>query len=148
MYVHQAQVSWFHGVMRCDQVPYRSYLRNQFMASFDAYLDICRRVNQKLDEALGYDLNNRLRRVCPACFKRVPGEEGLKFSVLLSIDGNNSLKRVGSAARGSEERYDSRSMRSGRWLPPDEVDQFKDEILNMVRLYSIHWYNPEFTLIE
>jgi hypothetical protein len=45
-------------LFRACQVPYRKYLRNQFMVSFDAYLEICRRVNQKLDDALGYDSSN------------------------------------------------------------------------------------------
>lgn len=108
------------------------------MVSFDAYLEICRRVNQKLDDALGYDSSNRLQRVCPACFNRVPGEEEQEFSVLLSIDGNNSLKRISSTIRGKEELSDSRSIRSNRWLASDEVDQFKDEVLNTVKLPCIH----------
>ena len=125
-------------MLRACQVPYRKYLRNQLMACFDAYLEICRRVDQKLDEALGYDSSNRLPRVCPACFKRIPGEDEQEFSVLLSIDGNNSLKRISSAIRGMEALSDSRSIHSNWWLAADEVDRFKDEVLNTVSniLYS------------
>lgn len=122
---------------RSYQVPYRSYLRNQLVTSFDAYLDICRRVDQQLNEALGYDSSGRLSRACPACFKRVPGEPELDFSVLVSIDGNNSLKRIGTKIRGSEELQDLRSIKSERWLAPEEVDVFKNEVPNLVRLYHI-----------
>ncbi|KAF8330271.1 hypothetical protein F5887DRAFT_1064156 [Amanita rubescens] len=113
-----------------QNVPYHQYLRNQFMASFDAYLEIRQRVKQKLDEVLGYNSGNRLSRACPACFKRVPGEQEQEFSVLLSIDGNNSLKRISASIRGTQEMPDSRSIQSDRWITSHEVDQFKDEVLN------------------
>ena len=140
-HLHNVRTSflfWFRELFRACQVPYRKYLRNQFMVLYDAYLEICRRVNQKLDEVLRYNSSNRLPRVCPACFNRVQGEQEQEFSVLLSIDGNNSLKRISSTIRGMEELSDSRSIRSNRWLASDEVDQFKDEVLNTVKLPRIH----------
>ena len=94
-------------------------------------------MDQQLNEALGYDSSGRLSRACPACFKRVPGEPELDFSVLVSIDGNNSLKRIGTKIRGSEELQDLRSIKSERWLAPEEVDVFKNEVPNLVRLYHI-----------
>jgi hypothetical protein len=44
------------------------------------------------------------------------------------MDGNNSLKLVDSAFRAGSVRTDSRSSASRRWISPEEVDIFKDEV--------------------
>ena len=40
------------------------------------------------------------------------------------MDGNNSLKHVGSALQDCDEIPDSRQVTSERWLSPDEVNVF------------------------
>ncbi|RDB19588.1 hypothetical protein Hypma_013286 [Hypsizygus marmoreus] len=110
-------------------VPYFPYLSTQFSAAYDAYLEICRRVDHQINAALGYDApNSRLLRSCPACFYKLEGEPELEFSSFVSIDGNNSLKRLGTTVRGLSERIDTRNSLSDRWLTPEEVDRFKDEV--------------------
>jgi hypothetical protein len=52
----------------------------------------------------------------------------MEFSSFVSIDGNNSLKRLGASVRGVNDRIDSRTVLSDRWLMPEEVDRFKDEV--------------------
>lgn len=93
------------------------------------YLRICRDVDRQLDEKLGIvDGNSRLRHICPPCFYRLEDEPNLSFSTLVSMDGNNSLKRVEASIRGHNERLDSREIVSHRWISSNEVDQFANEV--------------------
>ena len=75
-------------------MPYRPYLFDQLSRAFDAYLEILHRVNQKIQVALNRNTQEwRLQNECPACFHRLEDEPKLSFDWLVSIDGNNSLKR-------------------------------------------------------
>ena len=88
-----------------------------------------------VNESLGYTTAaSRLLRLCPPCFYKLEGEPELEFSNFLSIDGNNSLKRLGTSVHGVNDRLDTRSIISNRWVPPEEVDLFKDEVRLRVRL--------------
>ena len=44
------------------------------------------------------------------------------------MDGNNSLKRIHSAARGHVELPDSRHILSDRWLSAAQVNKFSNEV--------------------
>ena len=122
-----------------NQEPYIPYLSTQFSNTFDAYLDICHWVDQQVNDSLGYSTAfEHLRHACPPCFYKLKDEPELEFSSLVSIDGGNSLKRVGTAVRGVSARLDTRSIMSDRWLPPEEVDQFKDEVKPRVSGASVH----------
>jgi hypothetical protein len=44
------------------------------------------------------------------------------------MDGNNSLRRMGDAIRNVNVRLDTRTISSDRWINPDYVDRFKDEV--------------------
>ncbi|KAF8331610.1 hypothetical protein F5887DRAFT_1063993 [Amanita rubescens] len=106
-------------------IPYHSYLRNQLMEVYDVYLEICCRVDARIDKALKHDSFNRLARQCPACFTHAPGErDGGEFSVLVAMDGNNSLKCISSKVRAHNELPDSRQIVSERWLTREMVDKF------------------------
>ncbi|KAF8344863.1 hypothetical protein F5887DRAFT_1061987 [Amanita rubescens] len=110
-------------------VPFQPYLQKQFTDAFDIYLEICRRVDKKLDEKVGYlTPTTRLARRCPLCFYKLQDEPNLDFSVLVTMDGNNSLKRIGPTVRKREELFDSRTIDSDRWLTAEEVDHFKNEV--------------------
>jgi hypothetical protein len=101
----------------------------QFSIAYDAFLEICRRVDNRIDASLGYNTpNSRLLRSCPSCFYKLENEPELEFSSFVSIDGNNSLKRLGTSVRGRLERVDTRNPLSDRWLTSEEVDAFKDEV--------------------
>jgi hypothetical protein len=50
--------------------------------------------------------------------------------MLVSIDGNNSLKLVDSSFRYGKPRADDRELSIPRWLTTEEVDKFKDEVTN------------------
>lgn len=99
------------------------------MVAFDIYLAICHRVDKKIRTKLGYDTpHTRLIQQCPPCFFKLQGEPDLEFSVLVTMDGNNSLKRVGATPREHEELFDSRTIDSNHWIGAEEVNHFKDEV--------------------
>jgi len=90
---------------------------------------MCQNVDKQVDAALGY--NTRAARIlqsCPCCFYKLEGEAELDFSCFVSIDGNNSLKRLGMSVLGKTDRLDSRTISSDRWVSIEEVDKFKDEV--------------------
>ncbi|KAG1795023.1 uncharacterized protein HD556DRAFT_1431731 [Suillus plorans] len=85
-------------------IPYRSYLNAQFSDAYDIYLEILHRVDVLINQALNRDsLNWRLLNSCPCCFYKLEDEENMALEWLVTMDGNNSLKR---------------------WI----VDKFKDEV--------------------
>jgi hypothetical protein len=111
------------------QIPYRAYLATQFSIAYDVYLDIQRWVDVKIQAALGHDTPNyRLLNACPPCFYKLDDEPQLKFSFFCSLNGNNSLKRMGAAMHNTTARVDTRSIVSDCWLSPHEVNRFKDEV--------------------
>ncbi|KAI0245147.1 hypothetical protein BJV78DRAFT_1140924 [Lactifluus subvellereus] len=110
-------------------VPYQSYLCQQFSDAFDIYLEILHHVDLRVSEALGRNGPKwHLWNTCPACFYKLEGEPSLQFSFLCEMDGNNSLKCVDISTRGQAERPDSRNFHMDYWLTPVEVDAFKDEV--------------------
>jgi hypothetical protein len=132
--VNQSRSNYLRKKVNIDiQVPYAPYLCTQFSVAYDAYLDICRCVDQQINTALGYNTpTSRLLRSCPCCFYKLQGEPEMEFSSFVSIDGNNSLKHLGTSVRGINDRIDSRTVISDRWLTPEEVDRFKDEVKSRV----------------
>ncbi|KAG1789934.1 uncharacterized protein HD556DRAFT_1243055 [Suillus plorans] len=122
----QAQVK---SLCFLHDTPYRPYLNAQFSAAYDIYLEILHRVKQRHRGALNHDtLNWRMLNSCPACFYKLEDEPVLEFDWLVSIDGNNSLKRWNSTIYGSNPRIDSRKARSDYWIDTCDVDRFKDEV--------------------
>jgi len=82
-------------------MPYRPYLNVQLTAAYDAYLNILDHVDRRLKKALGRDTDNwRMLNSCPACFYKLEDEPVLDIDWLVSIDGNNSLKRWDTSTYG------------------------------------------------
>ncbi|KAJ6470477.1 hypothetical protein C8R45DRAFT_1055093 [Mycena sanguinolenta] len=124
----------------CDMhgVPYRPYLCQQFSIAYDLYLDIRRRTDERVMQALGRDSNGRLKHACPACTYKLEGEDELIFDMLTTMDGNDSLKRVlrrekpGMAQEEadeptlakSSERLDNRDAGDGYYISRDRVDRW------------------------
>ncbi|KAF8156503.1 hypothetical protein K438DRAFT_2075523 [Mycena galopus ATCC 62051] len=109
----------------CDLhgVPYQPYLREQFSIAYDLYLE------------LRCQTDHRVNHTCPACMYKLEGEEDLIFSMLVTMDGNDSLKRVLRPTKtdGSEEepvlgpskeREDSRDGGEDYFLSREEVDKW------------------------
>ncbi|KAJ7612125.1 hypothetical protein FB45DRAFT_1037051 [Roridomyces roridus] len=112
-------------------VPPRSTMHQHFSIAFDLYLDLRRRTETQVLRSLGRDSPAwRMKNCCPACTYKLEGEDQLIFSMLVTMDGNDSLKRVlrrGPDADGpgdSNERYDDRDASDGYYLPREKVDEW------------------------
>ncbi|KAF9030501.1 hypothetical protein BJ165DRAFT_1417723 [Panaeolus papilionaceus] len=124
----------------CDvqQQPYHSYISKQFSICYDTYLDILHGMDMDVQRALGRaDPKWRLKHACIPCTYKLEGEDKLKFSMLVTMDGNDSLKRLirqekedlegGASGEGqdeSAERPDPRKVH--------EVDKWACESVDMI----------------
>ncbi|KAJ7204522.1 hypothetical protein C8J57DRAFT_1542249 [Mycena rebaudengoi] len=129
----------------CDlhRVPFRPYLMQQFSIAYDVYLDLHRRADRKVKEALGRDASWRQRNPCPACTYKLEGEGDLIFEMLMTMDGNDSLKHVlrrepaddnveGSVGKLSECK-DTRDAGDGFFLDHAMVDEWaKTKVADML----------------
>jgi len=69
-----------------------------------------------------------MQNVCPPCLYKTESEPYLKYSFLVAMDGNNSLKLFDSDLHPGQQRADDGVSYSLRWITQEEVDQFKDEV--------------------
>ncbi|KAK7040677.1 hypothetical protein VNI00_009583 [Paramarasmius palmivorus] len=116
-------LQYLHGMAR------ETYLEDQLRIAYDEYLAILREVNNLSLGALERQSEaSQIMRICPPCTYRVKNEAPLVPSILLAMDGNNSLKQVDPKYRSGQPREDDRELVDHRWLEEDFVDQFKDEV--------------------
>ncbi|KAF6754506.1 hypothetical protein DFP72DRAFT_1068533 [Ephemerocybe angulata] len=111
----------------CDlyQKPYHRQWRIALADAFDVFLTIKGRVDAQIAEALGRQSGNwRVLNACPPCTYELEKEPELRYRVLMSVDGNNSARRVDSRFR---KAGDTRHFSSDYFLDPVEVDKFKLE---------------------
>ena len=111
------------------QVPFGRWLSRQFSIAYDLYLDIRRRVDSLIQVALKRDAPNwRLQNACPACTFKLKDEPKLKFDMLFTMDGNDSLKRV--LRRGDKgldvERPDDRFLDTDYYVTRKDVDRWAE----------------------
>ncbi|KAJ3775255.1 hypothetical protein FB446DRAFT_638291 [Lentinula raphanica] len=125
----------------CDiqAVPFKPYLQTQFSIAFDLYLQVLSLVNSRVLAALGRDSPDwRLANACPCCLYSVEGEPKLRYRLLATWDGNNSLKRLRRTERfdavddlpqlgKSRERPDTRTAGGDYYLSREEVDRWSRE---------------------
>ncbi|KAG0702024.1 hypothetical protein DFH29DRAFT_999672 [Suillus ampliporus] len=110
----------------CDlqNVNYHSCYHEQFSIAFDTFLAILREVRQRTDYALGReDPKWRATHMCVCCTYKLPDEKPLVPSILVSHDGNNSLKRIASVAT-----MDQCVFHSSYILSHNFIDKFKDKV--------------------
>ncbi|KAG7087263.1 hypothetical protein E1B28_013242 [Marasmius oreades] len=126
----------------CDihGIPFRSYLTQQFSICFDLFFailaDVRALVEQKLER---HSETWRLQNACPCCTYRLEGEKELNYSMLFTMDGNDSLKRIARRNAGeqgqlgaSKERLDSREGGGGYFLSREEVDEWSKGMLEEI----------------
>jgi hypothetical protein len=107
------------------------------------YLETLSTVDRRVDKELGRDAPDwRLKNACPGCTYHLDGEQKLIFSMLTTMDGNNSLKRIlrkdrtfdeeGNATRGKSQCPDPRTTDSGGsyFLTRDKVDLWAKEMID------------------
>ncbi|KAJ7017835.1 hypothetical protein C8F04DRAFT_1199860 [Mycena alexandri] len=112
------------------------YLQTQFSAVYDLFLRVKEVVRHQVAQLLGRDGPDwRLQNACPACLYKVKGEAALNPPFFLTMDGNNSLKRVeqqegyttadGVKVSGeSVEAIDDRAAPRDYYIPAADVDRF------------------------
>lgn len=81
----------------------------------------------------------RLRHACPACTYKLKDEKPLLYSLLFTMDGNDSLKRIHRRevdkegnARASSEYADNRDVRGDFYLTREAVDAWANEAIHDV----------------
>jgi hypothetical protein len=112
-----------------NQVPHSPYLADQLSNAYDCYLVIIRETDRRICIELGReDRKWAMKNVCAPCLYKTEDEPKLKFEFLATMDGNNSLKLIDSTYRAGSVRMDSRKLELPRWIKPEDVDIFKDEV--------------------
>lgn len=136
----------------CDLygVAYRTSLRDVFSSSYDLYLRLREEVDARVSKALNRDNTWRRKNACSACTYQLENEEKLIFKILVTMDGNDSLKRIvrralkesqevddedtGELAEGDDEaapgisieREDGRKHQGPHYLSREAADKFED----------------------
>ncbi|KAF6742162.1 hypothetical protein DFP72DRAFT_994580 [Ephemerocybe angulata] len=77
-----------YGVCYCPS------LRSAFSNCYDVYLRLRRETESRVKCSLNRTGQWRRNNACAACTYHLSGEEKLKFSMLVTMDGNDSLKRI------------------------------------------------------
>ncbi|KIK93029.1 hypothetical protein PAXRUDRAFT_42346, partial [Paxillus rubicundulus Ve08.2h10] len=76
--------------------------------AYNVYLDILHQVDMHVKTALGQNTANwRLLNACPACFYKLEDKPFMEVSWLVTMDGNNSLKRWDSTQDNMGHRHDT-----------------------------------------
>jgi hypothetical protein len=106
--------------------------------------------------ALGRDSPDwRLRHACPACTYKLKNEHDLLYSLLFTMDGNDSLKRILRRVLGeddvpgpSSERTDSRTVDDDFYLTREYVDQWANEAFEDLMATENQVHFKPFSLIH
>lgn len=90
----------------CDLsgVAYWPGLRKAFSSCYDVYIKLLREADGRLMRALCRTGMWRRKNACSACTYELKGEQELRFKILVTMDGNDSLKRV--LRRSLDTSYD------------------------------------------
>ncbi|KAF5341224.1 hypothetical protein D9611_005927 [Ephemerocybe angulata] len=134
---HLALQPFIKGMCDMQGLPFSRGYSDKFTIAYDLYLQLVDEVEKKVLDALKRDSPNwRLKNACPACTYRLEGEPKLVYAMLVTMDGNDSLKRVarrlgllGDAEEGEDTRVgpsrnveDKRSVSSTYYLTRAQVD--------------------------
>ena len=128
--------------------PFKPYLCRQFGISYDLYLRIRAGVDQRVQIALKRNTPDwKLRHACPPCTYELEDEPKLKFRMLYTVDGNDSLKRIirredpplvtgieeetpaHPILNPSKELTDTREIETNSYLTNKQVDKWSKETL-------------------
>ena len=83
---------------------YKLLLTHQFTVAFNVYMSILDSVDLKVHVALNRDGPGwQLQNACPCCTYCLQDEPKLRYSMLFSVDGNNSLKHLLRRDQGSTD---------------------------------------------
>jgi hypothetical protein len=121
-------------------------------------------VDQRVQVALGRnDAGWRLRHACPCCTHKLVGEPELVFDMLVTMDGNDSLKRVQRRAAAPidpgegdtplmgqpNERQDERTVGDEYYIHRETVDRWeRDLVLQWIKEHSDEIVSFTFILLS
>ncbi|KAJ7776375.1 hypothetical protein B0H16DRAFT_1659775 [Mycena metata] len=129
--------AWMKTIADLHGAAFKPYRAQQFSIAYDVFSESLENVDTRVMHALGRDKPDwRLTNCCSGCMYKLEGEEELEFSMLVTMDGNDSLKRVlrkeaqdfdedGNLIPGeSKERFDPRTAAAGKdyFIPREKVD--------------------------
>ncbi|EKM77186.1 hypothetical protein AGABI1DRAFT_43811, partial [Agaricus bisporus var. burnettii JB137-S8] len=154
---HMSIQAFVRGLCNFHRLHFRPYFSVQFSICYDLYLEIRASIASSINACLGRDTSNwRLKNACPACTYRLDGEDALIHNMLVTMDGNDSLKRVirkdtyidpadatGQATTIVKETLDTRKVIGDYYLARETVDRWaKDRVMDAIREGSIDADNP------
>ncbi|KAJ7027031.1 hypothetical protein C8F04DRAFT_1295641 [Mycena alexandri] len=114
--------AWMKTIADLHGLPFKPYRAQQFSAAYDLYLAVLKRVKLRVRRVLGRNGPKwRMENCCPSCMLKVEDEEELTFSILVTMDGNDSLKRV---FRREAAEYDD----DGNPLPSVSKERFDPRV--------------------
>ncbi|KAJ7029742.1 hypothetical protein C8F04DRAFT_1211894 [Mycena alexandri] len=115
---------WMKTIAELHGTAFKPYSAQQFSIGYDAYCALLEKADSRVMKALSRDELNWRRKNCyPGCMYKLEGEEELEFSMLVTMDGNDSLKR---------ERFDPRAANVGKdyFIPREKVDLWSKDKLD------------------
>ena len=124
------------------QIVYEDNSRRSFSSAFDVYCFIRIAVHEEVSQQVLRSTFGKFQASCPSCVYSLNDEEPMKYSMLVTIDGNESLKRVERTREGEDgvrvnvEREDGRTLSSHLFIEPEVVDVFKYEVKRRVERVS------------
>jgi Kyakuja-Dileera-Zisupton transposase len=128
--------------------PFNKNINETFSLCYDTFTNIQEKAEEQVLQYLDRDANNwRRRNACVACTYRLLDEKKLDYDMLVTMDGNDSLKRVirrdhsvstgrdgGETLEGvSIEREDSRTVKGDYYLTRTEANKWSDENIQAMR---------------
>lgn len=131
---------------------FRPYLATQFSICYDLFIEIRAGVQKLVDEALGRDSPTwHLQNACSACTYRLENEPPLVFDMLVTMDGNDSLKRIiqkdlpelsdegNTVMTGlSKEVFDSRQVPGDYYISREKVNRWaRDPVMQVLQTESV-----------
>ncbi|KAG1855816.1 hypothetical protein C8R48DRAFT_749256 [Suillus tomentosus] len=138
-HVYPNEVLIYHGYLGCSPLypsvaislrTLAAYRHIQAQCKTFCHLhDILYHVKHCLDKALDRTTPDwRLLNACPCCFYCLEGERLLAFDWLVTIDGNNSLKRWVSLTCSTNAREDSWQACSDYWINRITINKFQNDV--------------------
>ncbi|PPR03885.1 hypothetical protein CVT24_008145 [Panaeolus cyanescens] len=138
---HLALEPFVKGLFDVQGLVYTSSFRRHFSACVDIFLQLKAEVQMRVLKAVGRDERNwRRKNACAPCTYKVADEPQLVFDMLVTMDGNDSLKRIvrrkedGTGKAGevgeSSERPDAREVQGDYYLTQQEVDKWARDVVH------------------
>ncbi|KAF8507900.1 hypothetical protein BU17DRAFT_78031 [Hysterangium stoloniferum] len=144
--------AWVKTLCDMHGVQFHCYLSRQFSITFDLYLSICHATDKIVQTSLNRDLPDwRLRHASPACTYKLKDEKPLLFSLLFTMDGNDSLKRIRRRVMdedgmpgSSSEHTDSRKVHDDFYLTREEVDKWAHKPLQNLMAFNADRHDVDY----